>query len=136
MNSLIQQDVKNQSQRDTALVYYCLADMRITLFKVSIICYNYNKVEAGWGEMWGESVFSSFCLDGNQNLFSRKMAKTKRKSRDSKQIKAFYEWQREKDSNPHIRSQSPLCYLYTIPLNAKSIIQSFCDLSRAWRTFL
>ena len=28
--------------------------------------------------------------------------------------KAF--WQREKDSNPHIRSQSPLCYHYTIPL--------------------
>ncbi len=27
-------------------------------------------------------------------------------------------WQREKDSNPHIRSQSPLCYLYTIPLSA------------------
>lgn len=26
------------------------------------------------------------------------------------------QWQREKDSNPHIRSQSPLCYLYTIPL--------------------
>ena len=26
-------------------------------------------------------------------------------------------WQREKDSNPHIRSQSPLCYLYTIPLS-------------------
>ncbi len=25
-------------------------------------------------------------------------------------------WQREKDSNPHIRSQSPLCYHYTIPL--------------------
>ena len=31
-------------------------------------------------------------------------------------------WQREKDSNPHIRSQSPLCYLYTIPLNARAII--------------
>ncbi len=28
----------------------------------------------------------------------------------------FLFWQREKDSNPHIRSQSPLCYLYTIPL--------------------
>lgn len=28
-------------------------------------------------------------------------------------------WQREKDSNPHIRSQSPLCYLYTIPLYRK-----------------
>ena len=34
-------------------------------------------------------------------------------------------WQREKDSNPHIRSQSPLCYLYTIPLNAREIITSF-----------
>ncbi len=32
------------------------------------------------------------------------------------------QWQREKDSNPHIRSQSPLCYLYTIPLSAKIII--------------
>ena len=28
----------------------------------------------------------------------------------------WFLWQREKDSNPHIRSQSPLCYLYTIPL--------------------
>ena len=25
-------------------------------------------------------------------------------------------WQREKDSNPHIQSQSLLCYLYTNPL--------------------
>ena len=57
----------------------------------------------------------------------------KKKSSQPK-LRAF--WQREKDSNPHIRSQSPLCYLYTIPLNAKSIIQSFCNLSRAWRTFL
>ena len=40
-----------------------------------------------------------------------------------------FSWQREKDSNPHIRSQSPLCYLYTIPLNAKSIIQTFSNLS-------
>ena len=38
-------------------------------------------------------------------------------------------WQREKDSNPHIRSQSPLCYLYTIPLNARDIIHFFEDLS-------
>ena len=27
-------------------------------------------------------------------------------------------WQREKDSNPHIQSQSLLCYPYTIPLYA------------------
>ena len=39
-------------------------------------------------------------------------------------------WQREKDSNPHIRSQSPLCYLYTIPLNARIIILIFVRLSR------
>ena len=38
-------------------------------------------------------------------------------------------WQREKDSNPHIRSQSPLCYLYTIPLNASAIILHFFRLS-------
>ena len=30
--------------------------------------------------------------------------------------KSAMTWQREKDSNPHIRSQSPLCYPYTIPL--------------------
>ena len=44
-------------------------------------------------------------------------------------------WQREKDSNPHIRSQSPLCYLYTIPLSAKCIIQIFFRLSRARNHF-
>ena len=33
-------------------------------------------------------------------------------------------WQREKDSNPHIRSQSPLCYLYTIPLCEEYYIHS------------
>ena len=41
-------------------------------------------------------------------------------------------WQREKDSNPHIRSQSPLCYLYTIPLNARAIIQKKRSLSRTF----
>ena len=44
-------------------------------------------------------------------------------------------WQREKDSNPHIRSQSPLCYLYTIPLNACAIILFFWTLSRAFSIF-
>ena len=29
---------------------------------------------------------------------------------------ASYFWQRRKDSNPHKRSQSPVCYLYTTPL--------------------
>ncbi len=32
--------------------------------------------------------------------------------------------------NPHIRSQSPLCYPYTIPLDTFVIIPCFMDLSR------
>ena len=32
--------------------------------------------------------------------------------------------------NPHIRSQSPLCYPYTIPLDTLVIITAFADLSR------
>ena len=40
-------------------------------------------------------------------------AKPKRKTRYSACL-SF--WQREKDSNPHIQSQSLLCYPYTIPL--------------------
>ena len=31
-------------------------------------------------------------------------------------------WQRMKDLNPHKRSQSPVCYHYTNPLNAYAII--------------
>ena len=30
-------------------------------------------------------------------------------------------WQREKDSNPHIQSQSLLCYPYTIPLSVPTL---------------
>ena len=43
-----------------------------------------------------------------------------------------FSWQREKDSNPHIRSQSPLCYPYTIPLCSQRtdiIIAAFSNLS-------
>ena len=38
-------------------------------------------------------------------------------------------WHREKDSNPHRRSQSPACYLYTIPVSARSIIHDLNLLS-------
>ena len=56
--------------------------------------------------------------------FALKSSKSKGKSLKSIGLEAF-EWQREKDSNPHIRSQSPLCYLYTIPLNAKLLYMLF-----------
>ncbi len=36
----------------------------------------------------------------------------------------FSAWQRYKDSNLNIRSQSPLCYRYTIPLRTSAIILS------------
>lgn len=34
-------------------------------------------------------------------------------------FRAISVWQRVKDSNPHKRSQSPVCYHYTNPLNLK-----------------
>ena len=43
-----------------------------------------------------------------------RFSKREKEKAPSDVLRAF--WQREKDSNPHIRSQSPLCYLYTIPL--------------------
>ena len=43
-------------------------------------------------------------------------------------------WQREKDSNPHKQSQSLLCYLYTIPLSAKSIISKRQQMSTPFFT--
>ncbi len=44
-------------------------------------------------------------------------------------------WQRRKDSNPHKRSQSPVCYLYTTPLNASVIIYIFLFLSTPFSIF-
>ena len=56
-------------------------------------------------------------------LFESILCPAKKKNHSKSNDLKWFSWQREKDSNPHIRSQSPLCYLYTIPLNAKSIIQ-------------
>ena len=58
----------------------------------------------------------------------KKWLETKKKSQNPKILTQFL-WQRVKDSNPHKRSQSPVCYLYTTPLNARIIIHSFSDLS-------
>ena len=41
----------------------------------------------------------------------------KRKKTDHRMMVCFL-WQRNRDSNPNIQSQSLLCYLYTIPLFA------------------
>lgn len=44
-------------------------------------------------------------------------------------------WQRMKDLNPHKRSQSPVCYHYTNPLNAYAIITILKRLSSRSRIF-
>lgn len=44
-------------------------------------------------------------------------------------------WQRMKDLNPHKRSQSPVCYHYTNPLNAYAIITILKRLSSRHRIF-
>ena len=55
---------------------------------------------------------------------------SQKKQKSTAGWRCFLFWQREKDSNPHKRSQSPVCYHYTIPLNARAIIHAFGDLSR------
>ena len=37
-------------------------------------------------------------------------------------VPRFFIWQRVKDSNPHIQSQSLLCYLYTNPLDLSAAV--------------
>ena len=45
-----------------------------------------------------------------------KHAERAKKTSEPLQFRGFLNWQRVKDSNPHIQSQSLLCYPYTIPL--------------------
>ena len=52
--------------------------------------------------------------EGTQPLFDAVFKKEK-SSRNLNDSGSFL-WQRVKDSNPHIQSQSLLCYLYTNPL--------------------
>ena len=94
------------------------------LFRRVEICYNISVKKLVGAKIRAKENSPSFlrtiCV-----FFRCRNKKNHSKSNDLK----WFTWQREKDSNPHIRSQSPLCYLYTIPLNAKSIIQTFFNLS-------
>ena len=63
--------------------------------------------------------FVSFCAGSKRllkNLIRVKVrVKTQKKALKPLGFQDFL-WQRVKDSNPHIQSQSLLCYLYTNPL--------------------
>ena len=54
---------------------------------------------------------------------SRAYSAAKRKKTDHRMMVCFL-WQRNRDSNPNIQSQSLLCYLYTIPLNIVQVIHA------------
>ena len=54
-----------------------------------------------------------FCVKYSENMANRLK---QRKTSELLQFRGFLLWQRVKDSNPHIQSQSLLCYLYTNPL--------------------
>ena len=47
-----------------------------------------------------------------------------KKAPELQQFRGFSLWQRVKDSNPHIQSQSLLCYPYTNPLSCISAFRS------------
>ncbi len=46
----------------------------------------------------------------------------KRKNLGTIAVPRFFIWQRVKDSNPHIQSQSLLCYPYTNPLDPFAVV--------------
>ena len=91
------------------------------------------------------SVFyaSEWCCAEHKNV-TLKMPETldiKRKNLRSLGIAGFSSWQGMRDSNPRKRSQSPVCYRYTNPLNGffpkrMIIITISCKKSRLIFSFL
>ena len=51
-------------------------------------------------------------------------------------VPKFFIWQRVKDSNPHIQSQSLLCYLYTNPLDLSAAVISRSEQILLYRILL
>ncbi len=51
-------------------------------------------------------------------------------------VPRFFIWQRVKDSNPHIQSQSLLCYLYTNPLDLSAAVISRSEQILLYRILL
>ena len=51
-------------------------------------------------------------------------------------VPRFFIWQRLKDSNPHIQSQSLLCYLYTNPLDLSAAVISRSEQILLYRILL
>ena len=57
----------------------------------------------------------SFMLKNGKSLDFKRFSGIEKAHRNSIKITVDF-WQRMRDSNPHKRSQSPVCYLYTNPL--------------------
>ena len=75
-------------------------------------CLNCRGKKSNWGKLRGKT----HCGEVQSQLFPCGIRDNRKKKDQKLNISSLFLWQREKDSNPHIRSQSPLCYHYTIPL--------------------
>ena len=53
---------------------------------------------------------------------SNPLFRCRQKNKTDHQMMVCFVWQRNRDSNPNIQSQSLLCYRYTIPLSLFSLI--------------
>ena len=89
-------------------------------------CLNCRGKKSNWGKLRGKT----HCGEVQSQLFLAELEIIERKKDQKLNISSLFLWQREKDSNPHIRSQSPLCYHYTIPLCSLDehllLYQRFC----------
>ena len=89
-------------------------------------CLNCRGKKSNWGKLRGKT----HCGEVQSQLFLAELEIIERKKDRKLNISSLFLWQREKDSNPHIRSQSPLCYHYTIPLCSLDehllLYQRFC----------
>ena len=65
-----------------------------------------------------------------------KHAERAKKTSEPLQFRGFLIWQRVKDSNPHIQSQSLLCYLYTNPLDLSAAVISRSEQILLYRILL
>ena len=89
-------------------------------------CLNCRGKKSNWGKLRGKT----HCGEVQSQLFPCGIRDNRKKKDQKLNISSLFLWQREKDSNPHIRSQSPLCYHYTIPLCSLDehllLYQRFC----------
>ena len=77
-------------------------------------CLNCRGKKSNWGKLRGKT----HCGEVQSQLFPCGIRDNRKKKDQKLNISSLFLWQRVKDSNPHKRSQSPVCYHYTNPLSS------------------